>query len=141
MKIPECRSEQFVWCFTFCTVYHLVHGVLPGALCSTWCTVFYLVHGVPPGARSADYSPKMLNNLKHWHPTIVHSCIARFEINMHPVFIHLLTLILIHLIYFIIKTSLIYSIYIINIMIYLCPFQTVYHHLLLYSTTHLSQSK
>ena len=100
-------------------VVNSTYGVPLVARCSTWCTVFYLVYGVPLGARSADYSPRLLNNLKHCRSTIVHSCIGRFEINMHPIFIHLLKLILIYLIYFLIKTPLIYSIYIINIIILL----------------------
>ena len=55
-------------------VYNLVHGVVPGAPCFTWCTVYHFVHGVALGGRSAALSPGSFNNQKHCNPTIVHSC-------------------------------------------------------------------
>ena len=47
---------------------------------------------------------------------MVQSCITLFKINMHPLFIWLLTLFLIYLIVFLIKTPLIHLIIIIIIM-------------------------
>ena len=81
------------------------------AWAATWCT---LSPGTLPDARSAAKYLNLRNNIKHCHQrvmkSIVHSCIALFEINMHGLFIFLLILFLIYLIEFIIKTPLIYFI-------------------------------
>ena len=80
------------------------------AWCSTWCMV-------------PAKSPALDNNLKHCHQTIIESivqrCIALFKINMHELFILLLTLFLIYLINFLFKTPLVYLINIIIIIFFL----------------------
>ena len=72
---------------------------------STWCAAGYAwLPGAPPDAWSVAKSPALHNNLKHCHQTIiksiVHSCIALFNINMHEIYILLLILFLIYLIEF-----------------------------------------
>ena len=87
---------------------------------SAWCV---WATGAPPDAWSAAKSAALDNNLKHRHQTIiisiVHSCIALFKINMHKLFILLLTLFLIYLIEFLIKSPLIYLINIVIIIFFL----------------------
>ena len=94
--------------------------VRPGAWCSTWCMVRREI-------TSLD------NNLKHCHQTIiksiVHSCIALFKINMHELFILLLTLFLIYLIEFLIKTPLIYLINIVIIILFINFLDFAYYNL------------
>ena len=79
--------------------------------------------GAPPDARFAEKPLVLLNNLKHCYQTkiepIVQSCIRLFKINMHPLYIWLLTLFLIYLIVFLIKTPLIHLINIIIIKFFL----------------------
>ena len=88
------------------------------AWCVAWCA---WAPGAQPDAWSAANSQDLDNNLKHCHQkiieSIVHSCIALFKINMHKLFILLLTLFLIYLIEFLIKSPLIY---LINIIIIIC---------------------
>ena len=113
MEIPACRIS---W-----------HGV-PGRqvrrlIClSAWCATWSgWAPSAPPDAWSAEKSPALDNNLKHCHQTIiesiVHSCIALLKINMHELFILLLTLFFIYLIELLINTPLIYLINI-NIIIF-----------------------
>ena len=87
---------------------------------SAWCA---WAPGAPPDAWSAAKSPALDNNLNHCHQTIiksiVNSCIALFKINMHELFILLLTLFLIYLIEFLIKTPLISLINIVIIIFFL----------------------
>ena len=84
------------------------HGVLGrqvrrlirlSAWCAAWCA---WAPGAPPDAWSVAKSPALDNNLKHCYQTIiesiVHNCISLFKINMHDLFILLLTLFLIYLI-------------------------------------------
>ena len=79
--------------------------------------------GAPPDARFVGKSLVLLNNLKHCYQTkiepIVQSSIRLFKINMHPLYIWLLTLFLIYLIVFLIKTPLIHLINIIIIKFFL----------------------
>ena len=95
---------------------------------SAWCAAWFAAWcawspGAPPAAWSAAKSPALDNNLKHCHQTIiesiVHSCIALFNINMHKLLILLLTVFLIYLIEFLIKTPLMYLINIIIIIFFL----------------------
>ena len=88
-----------------------------------------------PGAKfdawSAAKSPALNNNLKQCHQTIiksiVHSCIALFKINMHMFFILLMTLFLIYLIEFLIKTPLIYLSNIVIIIFFINSFDFAYY--------------
>ena len=100
------------------------------AWCVAWCA---LAPGAPPDAWSAAKSTALDNNLKHCHQTIiesiVHSCIALFKINMQALFILLLTLFLIYLIEFLIKTPLIYLINIIIIIFFLNCLDFAYYML------------
>ena len=90
------------------------------ARCAARCAT---LPGAPPNARFAGKSLVLLNNLKHWYQTkiepIVQSCIRLFKINMHPLYIRLLTLFLIYLNVFLIKTPLIHLINIIIIIFFL----------------------
>ena len=85
---------------------------------AAWCA---WLPGAAPDAWCAAKSFALDNNLQHCHKTIIelliYSCIALFKINMHQLFILLLTLFFIYLIDFVIKTPLIYLINI-NIIIF-----------------------
>ena len=100
------------------------------AWCAAWCAWSL---GATPDAWSAAKSPALDNNLKHCHKTIikliVKSCIALFRINMHELFILLLTLFFIYLIDFLIKTPLIYLINIIIIIFFLNVLDFAYYML------------
>ena len=101
---------------------------------SAWCAALCAwAPGAPPDAWSAAKSTALNNNLKHCHQTIiesiVHSCIALFKINMHALFILLLTLFLIYLIEFLIKTPLFYLINIIIIIFFLNCLDFAYYML------------
>ena len=100
------------------------------AWCAAWCA---WSPGAPPVAWSIAKSPALDNNLKHCHQTIiesiVHSCIALFIINMHELFILLLTLFLIYLIELLIITPLIYLINIIIIIFFLNLLDFAYYML------------
>ena len=125
MKIPAWRIS-----------WHNVPGrqvrrlICLSAWCAAWCA---WSPNVRPDAWSAAKSTALDNNLKLCHQTIiesiVHSCIALFKINMHALFILLLTLILIYLIEFLIKTPLIYLINIIIIIFFLNCLDFAYYML------------
>ena len=87
---------------------------------SAWCA---WASGAPPDAWSAATLPALDNNRKHCYQTliksIVYSCIALIKINMHELFSLLLTLYLIYLIEFLIKTPIIYLINIVIIIFFL----------------------
>ena len=100
------------------------------ARCTARCA---LSPNAPPDARFAGKSLVLLNNLKHCYQTkiepIVQSCIRLFKINMHPLFIWLLTLFLIYLILFLIKKPLIHLINIIIIIFFLNVLDFAYYML------------
>ena len=118
IKLMEIPAWRILW-----------HGV-PGRQMrrlirlSAWCTASCAwAPGAPPDAWSSAKSPTLDINLKHCRQkiieSIVHSCIALFKINMHELFILLLTLFLIYLIEFLNKTPLIYLINIVIIIFFL----------------------
>ena len=128
IKLTEIPLWQISW-----------HGV-PGrqirrlirlsAWCAAWCT---WSPGATPDAWSAEKSLALDNNIKHCHKTImellIYSCIASFKINMHRLFILLLTLFLMYLIDFVIQTPLIYLINIIIIIFFLKVLDFAYYML------------
>ena len=84
-----------------------------------------------PNARFGAKSPALQNNLKHCNQkiikSIVHGCIALFRITMHELFLLLLTLFLISIIEFLIKTLLINLINIIIIILFLIFLDFAYY--------------
>ena len=124
IKLMEIPAWRILW--------HSVTGRQVRRLIrlSAWCA---WAPGAPPDAWSAAKSPALDNNLKHCYQTIiksiVHSCIALFKINRHEIFILLLTLLLIYLIEFLIKTPFIYFINIVIIIFFLNVLDFAYYML------------
>ena len=115
IKLMEIPLWQISWHGVPCRQVRRL--IRLSAWCAAWCAWSPYA---TPDAWSVAKSLALDNNLKHCHKTIIelliYSCIAFFKINMHQLFILVLTLFLIYLIEVLIKTPLIYLINIVIII-------------------------